>query len=182
MSDVTNYYEILGVTPQATIEEIKAQRYRMLLAYHPDHNKSPSANEMTQRINAGWEILSDPLRRREYDEMLNSEPRANANVSPRYPTPSKHRHPRRRVRDPERQQYRQRSHRRAKPYVSNPADLNRHQQEDHMVVDWKTRFKETLHEAKKVAIIVLKISAVIAVAVIFFLNLMGGGRKRRRRY
>lgn len=69
-----NFYELLGVTPQATIEEIKFQKYRMLTAYHPDHNKSSFANEMTQRINAAWEILSDPVKRREYDEALKSEP------------------------------------------------------------------------------------------------------------
>jgi curved DNA-binding protein CbpA len=72
MSDIVNYYEILGVTPQATIEEIKVQRNRMLLAYHPDHNKSSSANEITRRINEAWETLSDPERRFGYDEILKS--------------------------------------------------------------------------------------------------------------
>src|SRR5208282_5971283 len=44
-------------------------------AYHPDHNKSSLANEMTQRINASWESLSDPVRRLEYDQARKSEKR-----------------------------------------------------------------------------------------------------------
>jgi len=173
-NDTPNYYEILGVTPQSTIEEMKAQRNRMLLAYHPDHNKSSLANEITQRINAGWEILSDPLRRREYDKKRNSQPRNDENGPPRYRTTAKYPRPRRRVRDPERHR-----HRRTKPYTVDGEDLNQPQREDRRVVDWKKRFKETLREAIKVALTVLKIATVIAVAVIIFVNLMGGGRRRR---
>jgi curved DNA-binding protein CbpA len=101
---LVNYYEILGVDPQATIDEIKAQRYRMLLAYHPDHNKSSMATEITQRINAGWEILSDPIRRQEYDETLKCEPLSNKSTAPQHsPTKSRHRESRRRVRKETRQ-------------------------------------------------------------------------------
>jgi curved DNA-binding protein CbpA len=75
---IQNHYEFLGVSPQATIEEIKAQRNRMLQAYHPDHNKNSSANAITRSINEAWETLSDPVRRREYDETLKSKPSATS--------------------------------------------------------------------------------------------------------
>lgn len=60
------------------IDEIKAQRNRLLQAYHPDHNKSASANDMTRRINDAWETLSDPVRRQKYDEALKSKPDSDA--------------------------------------------------------------------------------------------------------
>jgi curved DNA-binding protein CbpA len=73
-NELVNYYELLGVTPRATVEEIKAQRNRMLQAFHPDHNKSSLANDLTKQINAAWETLSDPARRSEYDGSLRPKP------------------------------------------------------------------------------------------------------------
>jgi curved DNA-binding protein CbpA len=72
---IQNHYEFLGVSPQATIEEIKQHiiQSRLLFPYHSDHNESSSTNEITRRINEAWEILSDPVRRSEYDDVLNSQ-------------------------------------------------------------------------------------------------------------
>ena len=62
-----NLYEILQVNPSADSEIIQAAYRRLILRYHPDRNDSADAQEMTQRLNRAYEILSDPKRRAAYD-------------------------------------------------------------------------------------------------------------------
>lgn len=64
---VDNLYEILQVQPTADSEIIQAAYRRLMLRYHPDRNDSADAQEMTQRLNRAYEILSDPIRRAAYD-------------------------------------------------------------------------------------------------------------------
>lgn len=64
-----SYYEILGVAEDASQEEIKATYRRLAREMHPDQN--PEADvEMFKRINAAYDILSDPAKRRDYDNGL----------------------------------------------------------------------------------------------------------------
>ena len=62
-----SYYELLQVQPTADVEVIRAAYRSLARRYHPDQNPSPSAEATTKRLNAAWEVLSDPAKRAEYD-------------------------------------------------------------------------------------------------------------------
>ncbi len=65
-----NYYRILGVSPKATQEEIRAAYRRLAKKYHPDVNPSPYATRRFQQIREAYEVLSDPQKRKKYDLQL----------------------------------------------------------------------------------------------------------------
>jgi len=59
-----DYYKILGVSRNASQEEIKKAYYRLAHKYHPDKGGDP---EKFKEINKAYQILSDPEKRRQYD-------------------------------------------------------------------------------------------------------------------
>jgi DnaJ-class molecular chaperone len=63
-----DYYDILGVSRNASKEEIKKAYRKLALEHHPDRNKSAGANEKFKEINEAYEILSDPKKRQTYDQ------------------------------------------------------------------------------------------------------------------
>jgi len=63
----TELYEILGVKPNASPEEIKKGYKDMARKYHPDVNHTPGAEEKFKQINHANEILSKPEKREIYD-------------------------------------------------------------------------------------------------------------------
>lgn len=63
-----DYYDILGVSKNATAAEIKKAYRKLALKQHPDRNKSSNANEKFKEINEAYEILSDSKKKQTYDQ------------------------------------------------------------------------------------------------------------------
>ncbi|XP_045164176.1 dnaJ homolog subfamily B member 9-like [Mercenaria mercenaria] len=63
-----DFYEILGVKRNAKEKEIKRAFRKLAVKYHPDKNKDPDAEKQFVEIAKAYEVLSDPEKRRRYDQ------------------------------------------------------------------------------------------------------------------
>ena len=66
-----DYYELLGIKKNASVEEIKKAYRDMVKKYHPDINKSNDASKIMISLNEAKETLLDENKRKEYDNLLN---------------------------------------------------------------------------------------------------------------
>ncbi|MDH3770078.1 MAG: DnaJ domain-containing protein, partial [Nitrospirota bacterium] len=62
-----DYYETLGLDRSATRDQIKQAYRHLALKYHPDRNRAPEAEEQFKEIAEAYAVLSDDVKRREYD-------------------------------------------------------------------------------------------------------------------
>lgn len=76
------HYEILGIKKDASTDEIKAAYKQLVKKYHPDvyPGDKTFAEKKTQEINAAYDVLSDPDKKREYDELIS--PQASTAYTP----------------------------------------------------------------------------------------------------
>ena len=64
-----DYYSILGVAKNASVDEIKKAYHKLAVKYHPDKNKgNKTANEKFMELNDANQVLSDPEKRKKYDQ------------------------------------------------------------------------------------------------------------------
>ena len=64
----TNYYDVLGISSQATEDDIRRAYRQKARELHPDTNPDdPDANIKFQQVQEAYETLSDPVSRRQYD-------------------------------------------------------------------------------------------------------------------
>ncbi len=64
-----DYYEILGVKPDASETEIKSAYRKLARKYHPDKNKEAGAEDKFKAVNEANEVLKDAEKRRSYDQL-----------------------------------------------------------------------------------------------------------------
>src|SRR5207237_8226969 len=70
--DYKDYYKILGVSKNANEKEIRQAYRKLARKYHPDVNPDDKvAEEKFKEINEANEVLTDPEKRKKYDEMSN---------------------------------------------------------------------------------------------------------------
>jgi curved DNA-binding protein len=68
--DYKDYYKILGVDKKATQAEIKKAYRKLAVKYHPDKNRgNKTSEEKFKEINEANDVLSDPEKRKKYDEL-----------------------------------------------------------------------------------------------------------------
>ncbi|MCQ4163726.1 DnaJ C-terminal domain-containing protein [Tahibacter harae] len=64
-----DYYDTLGVKPDASESEIKSAFRKLARKYHPDVSKEAGAEDKFKAVNEAYEALRDPDKRREYDAL-----------------------------------------------------------------------------------------------------------------
>jgi len=77
-----DFYGILGLKKGASETEIKKAYRKLALKYHPDRNKEKGAEEKFKEISYAYEILSDPEKKKRYDQFGEAGINPNASAGP----------------------------------------------------------------------------------------------------
>ena len=86
-----DYYEILGVSKEASEEEIKSAYRKLANKYHPDVSKDKNATEKMAEVNEAYTTLKDPEKRAAYDQYgpsINENAQADSNSTTYYYYPN----------------------------------------------------------------------------------------------
>ncbi|MEI6519557.1 MAG: molecular chaperone DnaJ [bacterium] len=76
MAEKHDYYELLGVSRNASAEEIKKNYRRLARQHHPDvNNNDPQSEERFKEVGEAYEVLSNPQKRAMYDQYGHDGPR-----------------------------------------------------------------------------------------------------------
>ncbi|MFY0312438.1 DnaJ C-terminal domain-containing protein [Leisingera sp. D0M16] len=77
-----DYYQILGIEPDAGADEIKRAFRKLARKYHPDINETAEAEAKFKDVNEAYEVLKDPERRAAYDQLGKPAPGAHDGFRP----------------------------------------------------------------------------------------------------
>lgn len=66
--DFKDYYQIMGLAPDATLQEIKRTYKKLARKYHPDVSKEPDAEVRFKEVGEAYAVLKDPEKRAAYDK------------------------------------------------------------------------------------------------------------------
>ena len=68
MATKRDYYEILGVSKNASVEEIKSAYRKLARKHHPDIDKTAGADARFKEIGEAYQVLSDSQKKQSYDQ------------------------------------------------------------------------------------------------------------------
>src|SRR6266446_4267549 len=68
MANEKDYYEVLGVSKTASLDEIKKAYRKLALDFHPDRNKTKEADAKFKEVTKAFEVLSNEEKRKTYDQ------------------------------------------------------------------------------------------------------------------
>lgn len=80
MADKRDYYDVLGVSKNASDDEIKKAYRKLSKKYHPDINQDPDAPEKFKEVAEAYEVLSDTQKRAAYDQYGHAATDGNFNA------------------------------------------------------------------------------------------------------
>ena len=72
-----DYYDVLGISRDASEEDVKKAFRKLALEYHPDRNRADGAEERFKEVNEAYQVLSDSRKRGEYDRFGHAAVGAN---------------------------------------------------------------------------------------------------------
>jgi Ca-activated chloride channel homolog len=90
MKSGETWYEVLEISNNATMEEIRLAYFELARLYHPDANPSQRAKEWFFQIQEAYEILSNPEKRKKYDDSIRNRKviKEQVEISVKYSTQS----------------------------------------------------------------------------------------------
>lgn len=78
MRNGSNFYHLLGLARDATLDEIRSAYREAARRYHPDVNSKPGETELFMDIQQAYEVLSDPKKRADYDTEIGADKEVSA--------------------------------------------------------------------------------------------------------
>ena len=68
MPEKKDYYEVLGVPKDSSEKDLKGAYRKLAMKYHPDRSEEPDAEEKFKELSEAYAVLSDPEKRKKYDQ------------------------------------------------------------------------------------------------------------------